>query len=589
MDSVDTLPDLFESQAAKTPGSPAVVHESGRVTYRQLNVRSDALARWLVDNGVGPGHVVAVAVLRTPELIATLLAVLKSGAAYLPLDLRHMDGRAVAVLADAGATTLIFSSRQPEARQLAEKFSGLSMAIEEATRPPSQDADKSTTAIGKRPGPDDLAYVIYTSGSTGRPKGVAVEHRSIAHLAVEMGRLLGSERIAHVLASTSIGFDVSAFEIFCPLVGGGAVHLIHDALEIADQPPQVQQATLISAVPSVVAQLLEAGALPAGPKTLVLAGEELVPKLAQRIRATHPDYTIVNAYGPTEATVYATVSPLDAESDSAPPIGRPLRGVTAHVLDEQLRAVPTGSTGELYLGGVGLARGYLNQPELTAARFINDPHDPSNGRMYRTGDLVRWTADGLLAYVGRIDEQVKIRGIRVEPGEVEAVLTRHPAVAQAAVVAAQARPGEKALAAFLTVTRGCTLRVAELREFASATLPDYMVPTIFNVLDSFPLTEHGKLDRGALVAAQIQTTATEVDQRQAPTDAQERVRALFAELLGTTPSETEDDFFTLGGHSLLAIRLIGRIRREFGVAIPIRDFRLEPSIAGVVRLLAQAG
>ena len=540
-----TLPALIEAQAARTPGATAVIFEGRETSYAELNARANGLARRLVAEGVGPERFVALAMPRSDDMIVAVLAVLKAGGAYLPVDPAYPADRIEFMLDDAKPVlTLTEIDCDRDERNLT-------------------DADRLAPLT-----PDNAAYVIYTSGSTGRPKGVVVPQRGVVELAAWAVADLGGEALSRVLAATSLNFDVSAFEMFAPLSCGGSIEVVRDLLALAERP---WHGSLISAVPSALAQVLAAGTADVRAKFVVLAGEGLSLPTARAIAAAVPGAVLANIYGPTEATVYATAWHAEGEIEQAPPIGRPITGTKSYVLDASLRPVPPGATGELYLAGSGLARGYLNRPGLTAQRFVADPYGAPGSRLYRTGDLVRWSADGNVEFLGRADDQVKVRGFRIELGEVEAAITSHPDVARTAVLVREDEPGDKRLVAYVVPAGD---GVAQLREHVARLLPDYMVPSAFVVLDALPLNPNGKLDRRALPAPEFN-----VGGGKARSAREEVLCGLFAEVLGVERVGVDDGFFDLGGHSLLATRLVSRIRTVLGVDLAVRAVFQAPTVA----------
>ncbi|WP_410618625.1 non-ribosomal peptide synthase/polyketide synthase [Amycolatopsis sp. cmx-8-4] len=561
-----TLPRLFEAQVTRTPDAVAVVCDGRQLTYRELDDQANQLARVLLDRGAGPERLVAVSLPRTERILVALLGVLKSGAAYLPVDPAYPADRIALILDDAAPVLLLTADGEGPGPALAFDDPGLL-------------AGRSTAPVGGGPDPANPAYVIHTSGSTGRPKGVVIAHRSAANLmawaAADFGAVLrpGST----VVASTSLNFDVSVFEIFAPLMAGATVEIVRDVLALGEQADAGREVGLVSGVPSAFAQLLSQGAVSVRPSTVVLAGEALTLHALRDIRKALPDSRIANIYGPTESTVYATAWYHD--TDRTPPIGRPVAGIHAYVLDAGLRRVPVGVPGELHLGGAGVARGYLGRPGLTAGRFVADPFAAPGARMYRTGDVVRWTARGELEYLGRADDQVKIRGFRIEPGEVEAALRQHPDVAEAVVVARK-DAGHQRLVAYLVL--GGSVTPAQLREFLAGSLPAHLVPAAFVPLDRLPLNPSGKLDRRALPAPDWAGTTTRVAPR---TPAERLLAGIWAEALGLPEVGVEDNFFELGGDSILSIRLVSEAAKA-GLKITTRDVFRHQTIAA---LAAAAG
>ncbi|HEY2737162.1 MAG TPA: amino acid adenylation domain-containing protein, partial [Thermoanaerobaculia bacterium] len=452
-------------------------------------------------------------------------------------------------------------------------------------------------------GPANLAYILYTSGSTGRPKGVEIEHGSALALLRWARRTFSVAERAAVLASTSVGFDLSVFELFLPLSTGGTVVLVEDALRLGEG--DARGITLINTVPSAMAELVRLGALPASVRTVCLAGERLPARLAAAVHGALPGVRLLNLYGPTEATTYATWAEVrTSEGGGEPAIGRPVDGTRVWLLDAGLMPVPPGVAGELCLAGVGLARGYAMRPDLTAERFVPlpdpDPQAVPGARLYRTGDLARWRPDGRLELIGRLDEQVKLRGFRIEPGEVEAALLAVPGVRAAAVVLRQMSAENRRLVAYVAGEPG-EIAPQALREHLAARLPAPFVPSVFVILPRLPLTPHGKVDRRALAALALPAEAG-TEGFVPPRDAvEEGLAAVWAEVLEQAGDweggaigaiGIADDFFALGGHSLLATRVLARVREVFGVALPLRDLFAAPTLAGLaerVRAAASVG
>ncbi|WP_448321321.1 amino acid adenylation domain-containing protein, partial [Streptomyces sp. CO7] len=492
-----TLPAAFAAQAARTPDAPAVAAGDEELTYRQLDERSNRLARLLIEAGAGPERFVALALPRTADLLVALLAVLKSGAGYLPVDPGHPAERVAFLFEDvrpaAVVTAAATAGRLPDGPfpRLTLDDPETAARLAAASPAPVTDDERHAPLLPEHP-----AYVIHTSGSTGRPKGVVVAHAPVLALTDWAAAEFTGRGLAHVVASTSLNFDVSVFEIFSPLLTGGRVELVRDLLALAERTGP-WRAGLLSAVPSALGRLLAEDAVHVDADTVVLAGEALPARTVRQVRAAAPGCRVLNVYGPTEATVYATAFVCDPDDpDRDPPIGRPVGGARAYVLDARLRPVPVGAPGELYLAGTGVARGYLGRPGLTASRFPADPYGPPGGRMYRTGDLVRRTAEGDLVYLGRSDDQVKVRGFRIELGEVEAALTRHPRVSAAAARVVE-HEGHRRLVAYAVPRGSGALDPAELRDFLARTLPGHLVPSLVTALERLPLGATGKLDRRA--------------------------------------------------------------------------------------------
>ncbi|MFF0745874.1 amino acid adenylation domain-containing protein [Streptomyces sp. NPDC004111] len=562
-----TLPGLFTAQAQATPDAPAVRAGDQVLTYRELDRRASFVARELVARGAVAGRNVAVLLPRGTDLVVALLGVAKSGAAYVPLDPEHPADRIAAVLADSDPLLVLTGDDTP-ADLLADVAT---LAVTGA------EADSYTAA----PHPHDPAYLIFTSGSTGRPKGVVVEHRSVgAYLA--RARTAYPDAAGLTLVHSSVAFDLTVTGLYSPLVSGGCAHL-------SDLPDAVggPRPTFLKGTPSHLELLdtLPAEVSPSG--TLVLGGEALRGEALRGWRTAHPDATVINAYGPTEATVNCLelrIEPGAELADGPVPIGRPFAGTRAYALDAALRPVAPGVPGELYVAGVVLARGYLDRPGLTAGRFVADPFGPAGSVMYRTGDLVRRRTDGTFVYAGRADDQIKLRGFRIEPGEIETAAASHPDVTRAVVLAREDRPGDMRLVAY--VTPG-DVDADALRGHLAAALPAYMVPAAIVALDALPLTPNGKVDRRALPAPEESATGLTV--QRAPRDPREElVRDQFAGVLGLSQVGAHDDFFDLGGHSLLAIRLVSRLRATLGVELSVKHLFKNPTPAGLVRSLADA-
>ena len=562
------------AQAARIPDAVAVVCGDSVVSYGELAARAGRLARFLVSQGAGPERVVGLCLDRGAEMVTAIVGVWLAGAAYLPLDPAYPPPRLGHMLAASGARLVVTRGGLPGGLaapdavvvDLADPRATAQVAAMPAGAPPAR------LAAGQ------LAYVIFTSGSTGAPKGVAVPHRGPVNLAAALVPVLGSGPGVRVLEFASFSFDASVQDLV--MLGTGAVLVVPEAgrllagAELAGLAAR-EGVTNLTVPPAVLAGL-EPGAL-GSVRVLVAAGDALDGELAGRWAAGR---RLVNIYGPTENTVCATSSgPLPGGGQ--PPIGAPLRNTRVFVLDQWLEPVPAGVTGELYLAGAQLARGYLRQPGLTAERFVPCPFGVGGERMYRTGDLARWTADDQLVFAGRADAQVKIRGFRIEPGEAEAVLAACSGVARAAVIVREDTPGDKRLAGYLVSGSGGDGAdlAARAREHAAARLPEYLVPSAFVVLESLPLTPSGKLDRAALPAPEQPRGAGAG--REPATVQEEILCGLFADILGVERVGPEDDFFALGGHSLLAVRLASRVRAVLGAELAIRTLFETPTAAGI--------
>nr|QPI18728.1 nonribosomal peptide synthetase [Chromobacterium vaccinii]UTQ11566.1 NRPS [Chromobacterium vaccinii] len=480
-----TLPELFEAQAARAPNAAALFCDGETLDYAELNRRANQLAHWLIGQGVGPEQRVALALPRRAELLVAVLGVLKSGAAYLPLDPAYPAERLAHMLADARPACLLGLGdgieALPDSGVACWRLDDAALRQTLAAQPQSD-----PTPAQRRLRPEHPAYVIYTSGSSGQPKGVVISQRSAADFVDWALASFGAETFADVLATTSLSFDVSVFELLTPLLSGGRVRLLRDLLELGERP--ISGGSLISAVPSVFAQLLQHGAVSLEAKTVVFAGEALPPELVAAVRQRWPECRVANIYGPTETTVYAIGGWLEA-GERAPTIGRPLGNTQTYVLDAGLRPAPVGVAGELYIAGAGLARGYLNRPGLTAERFVANPYGEGE-RLYRSGDLARWTEEGELEYLGRADQQLKVRGFRIEPGEIEAALCRHPSVAQAAVIAREDTPGHKQLVGYVVLDDAAALQRDEDSESRQVEAWQQVYDTLYDAHQHQPFGEN---------------------------------------------------------------------------------------------------
>jgi amino acid adenylation domain-containing protein len=578
----ECIHQLIETQVERTPEAVAVVCGEDQLTYRELNARANQVAHYLKKRGVGPDRRVGLCVERSLQMVVGMLGILKAGGAYLPLDLAFPRERLAFVLADAQATVVVTQERWiDQAAVPATQVVYLDSEGERIARCSEQNPNSGVA-------PGHLAYVIYTSGSTGQPKGVAIEHRSTIAFLDWARTLFTPEQLAGVLASTSLCFDLSVFELLVPLCWGGTVILAENALQLPALPA-AGEVTLINTVPSAIAELLRVDGVPPSVTTINLAGEPLPNSLAQEIYQKKTVQHVLNLYGPTEDTIYSTYARVEKGSGSAVPIGRPIANTQLYVLDQHLQPVPVGIPGELHLGGAGLARGYLNQPELTAEKFIPHPFsDDPEARLYKTGDRVRYRPDGNLEFLGRWDHQVKIRGYRIELGEIEAVLTQHPAVRECVVLAREDRPGERRLVAYLVPDREGVLIPIELREFLKEKLPEYMVPATLVMLEALPRTPNGKIDRGALPEPDPMRPELAEPFVAPRSPVEERLAGIWAEVLGLERVGVDDDFFELGGHSLLATQVIARARRMFPVELPLRYLFEAPTVAGLAVLMLES-
>ncbi|MFC8490310.1 amino acid adenylation domain-containing protein [Streptomyces sp. NPDC057235] len=580
-----TLPALFARWARRTPAAVAVADGATTLSYAELDRISADLAADLAGLGVGPEDSVGVLLGRSPAVVAVSLGTVRAAAAYVPLDARWPGERLDRVAAVAEPRVLVVDEENAASPWVAARADGLPVVVVDRLGRVLRGAPDRPGTPAPVPGPDALAYTMFTSGSTGLPKGVGVGHADVAALAHDTAWADGAADA--VLMHSAYVFDASTFEIWTPLLNGGRVVVAPDGLLEArtlDDAVHEHGATavfLTTALFNVIAET-DPGVF-AGLRTVCAGGELASPDAMQRVASLAPDTRVLHVYGPTETTTFATRYAVAGDLPAGPPpIGRPLDGMRLHVLDDALRPVPPGVVGELYLAGRGVARGYTGRPGATATRFVADPFAADGGRMYRTGDLVRWTPDGHIAYVARADGQVKLRGHRVEPGEIEAVLAGRPEVADAFVLVREDVPGDRRLVAYVVPAAGARPDPAELAREVGRALPAYMVPGAIVPLDAFPLTPNGKVDRAALPAPEHDAPA----RGRAPRTAREEiVCGLFADLLGLRTVGADDDFFALGGHSLLATRLAARLRTVLDVETEVRTVFEHPTPAALAAAL----
>jgi amino acid adenylation domain-containing protein len=591
-----------EAHAARSPAAAAVSHKAGSLTYAELNARANQLARHLVGCGAGPERLVGVCLDRSPEFVISVLAVHKAAAAYVPLDPGQPAARLAMLLDDTRPAVVVTESRL--------------LSLLPAGPTPIVCIDRDQAAISRlgtsdlafEPAGTDLAYVIHTSGSTGRPKGVMITQEALSNWADAAGRAYGLDGADRVLQFHSIGFDASVGDVFCSLAAGSE-------LVIADDAVRMSPAALLEALPSLrptVADLptaywhelvdeLEARPVPpVGLRLVIIGGESALPdKMRRWQRYVDPRIRLANSYGPTESTVVSTLWWLNAGFSDRPavavPVGRPVDNVRAYVLDAGGRICPIGVPGEIYLGGAQLAAGYLNLPDETRTRFlVRDPLGVGrHERLYRTGDLAAWQASGDLQFLGRVDRQVKIRGVRIELEEVEAVMASHPEVAESVVEARERAPGEIQLAAYVVLRPGSELTPTGLRRYLEDHLPAHAVPSLFLRLNRLPLTPSGKVDRRALPEPVRTPVPAGAIERSVPAGPIElKLAAVWAEVLGLPGVSRTDDFFELGGHSLLAARMVSRLRRDFEIDLPVRavfEFPTVSALAGRIDVARNGG
>ncbi|MFP8885344.1 amino acid adenylation domain-containing protein [Streptomyces mangrovi] len=587
-----TIVEEFEAQVARAPRAPAVLAGGRELTYAELDARANRLARLLRERGVGPESRVALTVSRNEWLPVAVLGILKAGGCYVPVNASLPEERAAFMLRDTAPVCLLTDPEAAAARPGATGPRGPRGAARDGvdrvvlTGELLERYDPAALTDAERAGPllpGHIAYVIHTSGSSGLPKAVAVEHAQVAALLSWAVTGIGPDRLRRTVAATSESFDVSVFDTLVPLLVGGRIEIVEDTLAVADRDGG--EPSLLNAVPSAMQALLERG-VPLAVDTVLCAGERFPASLAQSLRAACPRARIGNLYGPTETTVFVAAKFLDGTEDGAPSIGRPLPGARIHVLDPWLRPVPEGVVGELHIAGDFVTRGYWRRPATTAERYVADPFGAPGGRMYRTGDLGRLLPGGEIDVVGRADGQVKVRGHRVELGEVEAALASHPDVRQAAAAVHDGGPAGPRLVGY-AVPGDTVPDAGAVLEHLRTKVPSYMVPSALVVLDGLPLTGNGKLDRAALPPPPDRSAAT---RSRAPRGPHETVLlSLFAEVLGVRPAGIDDDFFALGGHSLLATRLVSRVRTTLGAELRVRDLFERPTVAALGAGIARAG
>ncbi|WP_244182538.1 amino acid adenylation domain-containing protein, partial [Xenorhabdus beddingii] len=574
---------LFEAQAALTPNATAIVCEDQSLSYDELNRRANRLAHHLMALGVRPDERVAICVERNPDMVVGLLAILKAGGAYVPLDPAYPAERLAYMLGDAAPMVILTQTA------LADKLTG---------SVPTVFIDSPEDSLGELP-PDNPdaqalgltsrhpAYVIYTSGSTGQPKGVAIAHRNTVNFLTWAQRTFSPEELADTLFATSLNFDLAVYECFAPLISGGTVHIVPDALSLVTvtKPP----VSLINTVPSAIAHLNDANAIPAATRTVNLAGEALKPHVVEHLFARSSVQNVCNLYGPSETTTYSTWTRMSRATGFVPHIGRPIANTRIYILDPEGQPVPLGVSGEIHIAGAGVACGYLNRPELTAQRFLADPFssDP-DARMYKTGDLGRWLLNGNIEYLGRNDFQVKLHGFRIEPGEIEAQLMRCHGVREAVVLVRDAispenKTDHQRLVAYLLAQDGVELVPAELRQQLARHLADYMLPSAFMILDTFPLTPNGKLDRQAFPAPDSSAVITRG--YAAPVGEVEIALAkIWQDLLGLEHVGRHDHFFELGGHSLMIVSLIEQLH-SLGWRLDVRSVFATPILGELAQTM----
>jgi len=569
---------LIEAQARATPDAVAVVADGKQLTYRQLDDRANELASLLRSSRVGKETLVALCMQRSPAFAIGALGILKAGAAYVPLDPADPTNRLTMLLEDAQCHFVVTQSNVAKSLPAGnwEKI-----VLDKNGALPCCGSEAPTTTRVKS---EDLAYVIFTSGSTGRPKGVQITHANLLNLIRWHIRTFQVTAADKATMQASPGFDAAVWELWPYLAAGATIHIIDDAIRTAPERLRnwmVESGITVSFLPTALAEAMIALPWPANTSLrFLLTGADVLH------RYPRPDlpFALVNNYGPTECTVVATsgIIPPRSQPDGPPTIGQAIDGVRIYIVDEQLKPVPEGMPGEMLIGGAGIGRGYINLPELTAQRFLTDPFVTAEAsRMYRTGDLARLLPDGQIMFLGRIDDQVKIRGYRIEPGEISAVLNRHPGVEMTCVTARAEESGELRLIAYIVMKAGADLRISELRNSLAEHLPEYMVPSKFVKIARLPLTTHGKVDRAALPAPTAENVLAD-DQFDPPqSEVEQWLATLLTNLLRVDHIGRDDNFFRLGGHSLMGAQLIAKIQERFGVELSLRSLFDHPSVHGI--------
>ncbi len=572
------VPELVATRSAEAPNDAAVVVEKETLTYGQLQQRADQIGRTLRYWGVGPDTLVGLCVERSAALVIAALGILQSGGAYVPMDPAYPQERLAYMLHDAQPAVLVTTQRVSQ-RLPAGKWRTLRLDVDLPQVAHSESAAECSARS------ENLAYVIYTSGSTGRPKGVQITHQNLLNLVFWHQREfnVNSDDRASQLASP--GFDAAVWELWPYLTAGASVHLVDDIIRtqpVALRDWLVSHGITIGFVPTSLAESMIALKWPSDTALRVLlTGADTLHDYPP---PTLP-FLLVNNYGPTECTVVATSCPVSAKEHPAvhavlPPIGRPISNVEIFILDEQLRPVPIGTTGEIFIGGAGLGRGYLNSPELTATKFITNPFEPKmSDRLYRTGDLARYLPDGQISFQGRADDQVKIRGYRIELNEIVASLNQHPSVQSSVVVARRGAGTDKYLIAYVVLSPDSQFAPPTMRDFLRARLPEHMLPRVFVQIEAIPLNANGKVDMSCL--PDVKTTFANSALLVPHTVVEERLVRILASLLNIGEVRVNDNFFLLGGHSLLAAQLLASVRDVFGVELPLRTIFDSPTAAGL--------
>lgn len=580
--------ELFEQQVARDPNAVAVVFKERQISYWELNERANQLAHYLRKRGVGPESLVGVCLERSQEMLVAILGVWKAGGAHIPLDPACPQDRLSFMVHDAGITILVTDEKY---KNLIPSASGKAVCLDSDWPDIAQEKTRNLSAAAT---PSNLAYVMYTSGSTGQPKGVMIQHDSLINYLCWAIKTYEVEGKGSVPVHSSIAFDSTVASLYPPLLTGGQIELLpedvgaQNLLAALRRVKNRSKAVLTPAHLELLNQQLSPEEMAGMVKVLVIAGETLSADRLSRWRDFAPATRLFNEYGPTETTVGCCAYEVQAEDPryGPVPIGSAISNAQLYVLDPDLRPVPPGVIGELFIGGPGVGRGYLNNPRLTAERFLDDPFSSRSGaRLFKTGDLVRSRKDGTLEFLGRVDDQVKVRGYRIELGEIETTLAGHPGVQSCTVLAREDSPGNKQLVAYLVARASESVDAEEIRTFLRQRLPHYMVPAYFVALNSFPLNQNGKIDRNALPAPTYRDTMAAQEFVAPRTETEKRLAAICMELLKVERIGIHDDFFDLGGHSLPALKLLSQIREVFGVVLSMHTFCSSATIAGLAKAL----
>jgi amino acid adenylation domain-containing protein len=582
--SEQLVPRMIAAQARLNPDTIALVMGSEKLTYAELELRATQLANYLRSLGAGPEVLVGLCVERSPQFVIAALAIMRCGAAYLPMDLAHPAERLRFIVKDAAVRLLVTQGN------CADRFAGLDARIVALEAERSAISQQPIQSPEVKQGIDSLAYVIYTSGSSGQPKGVEITHRNLSNLVSWHVGAFTLDSSARATFQAGVGFDAAVWEIWPSLTAGSVLYLPDELTRLSAESLRdwlVERQITISFVPTAMAeQLIALPWLPGSALRFLLTGADTL----HRYPPAGLPFSLVNNYGPTECAVVATsaVIAADGPHDGLPPIGRPIDNVRIHILDEQLREVPKGVPGEIYIGGDGVARGYRNRPDLTAERFIANPFSTEGGRLYGTGDLGRTLANGEIAFLGRIDDQIKIRGYRIELNEINAVLNEHPAVQASVVIAREDVPGDKRLVAYIVPVAGSQRDEQSLRERIRQRLPDYMEPAAFVWMESLPLTPNGKVDRAALPRPSVESCLRGEEFIAPRTPVEKALAGIIMKVLKVPRLSVDDDFFHLGAHSLLGAQVVARVRDVFGTELKLLDVFDAPTVAELSGKIEQA-